>query len=203
MQVILIHGLGRSPLSLVSLERALQGAGHETHQFGYAAVAESYDQIVARLHQRLTTIGRNGAYGIVAHSLGSVLIRSALAHQEYLPDHVVMLGPPNCSPRMAAIAWQFLMFRWFAGSCGFNLSHVGFYDNLPDLSIPYTIIAGTAGPRGRFSPFGMEVNDGIVAVSETRLRASDPVFEFPVWHTFMMNDHRVQQTVLQVLGASY
>jgi pimeloyl-ACP methyl ester carboxylesterase len=202
MQVILIHGLGRSPLSLLSLEGALQGAGHVTHQFGYAAFAESYDQIVARLHQQLTTIGKKGAYGIVAHSLGSLLTRSALAQQEYLPDHVVMLGPPNRPPQMAAIAWQFPLFRWFSRSCGFNLSHVEFYDNLPDLSIPYTIIAGTAGPRGRFSPFGMEVNDGIVAVSETRIRASNPVFEFPVWHTFIMNDHRVQQTVLQVLGAS-
>jgi hypothetical protein len=199
MQVVLIHGLGRSPLSLLSLEQSLQAGGHITHQFGYAAFVESYDSIVERLSQHLIAIGKIGAYCIVAHSLGCILTRSVLPRLGDLPEHVVMLGPPNHPPRMAAIAWHIPMFRWFSGSCGFNLRSVAFYDNLPYLPTPYTIIAGTAGPRGNFSPFGSEINDGIIALAETRLREDDSILEFPVWHTFMMNDQRVQKTVLKAV----
>ena len=47
------------------------------------------------------------------------------------------------------------------------------------VQVPYTIIAGTGGPRGRWSPFGSEPNDGIVAVSETACAPDDVVLEFP------------------------
>ncbi|MGK7954375.1 MAG: hypothetical protein AB4063_03790 [Crocosphaera sp.] len=38
---------------------------------------------------------------------------------------------------------------------------------------------------------GNELNDGIVAVSETLLSDFDNIIQLPVWHTFMMNDSRV------------
>jgi len=58
----------------------------------------------------------------------------------------------------------------------------------------------TEGFRGFGSPFGFGVNDGIVALSETRLSQSDRPVELPVNHTFMMNDQTVQETVVQTLG---
>ena len=58
-------------------------------------------------------------------------------------------------------------------------------------------MAGTGGPRGFWSPFGEELNDGIVALSETRLSHRDRIVQLPVMHTFMMNDSRVQKTVRQ------
>ena len=58
---------------------------------------------------------------------------------------------------------------------------------------PYTIVAGTGGPRGPWSPFGDEFNDGIVALSETRLSLEEPIVQLPVEHTFMMNDPTVQK----------
>jgi hypothetical protein len=200
MQVVLIHGLGRSPLSLFSLERRLQQAGYQTQTFGYAAVAESYGQIVNRFCDCLKTIANRGPYSIVAHSLGGVLTRSTLSCVEKLPEQIVMLGTPNQPPRLAAIASQLLLFRWFTGQCGANLNSPVFYQNLPHLSSPYIIIAGTAGPTGIYSPFGIDVNDGIVALSETFIASTDQIVKLPVFHTFMMNDARVQQTVLQAIG---
>jgi hypothetical protein len=66
--------------------------------------------------------------------------------------------------------------------------------------VPYTIIAGTKGRRGRWSPFGDELNDEIVAVRETRIRNDDAVLLLPVRHPFMMNDTAVQREVKRVLA---
>ena len=200
MKVLLIHGLGRTTFSLSGLEWRLKQAGWGTEQFGYAAFMESYSQIVERLQTRLRQLSRQGPYSIVAHSLGGLLTRSALGWSQITPpEQVVMLGTPNRPPRLAAIAWQLTPFRWFSGQCGFNLASPQFFTRLPQLHSPYTIIAGTQGLRGNWSPFGFEVNDGIVALSETRLSDGDHLIDLPVNHTFMMNDRRVQKTVLEAL----
>ena len=142
-----------------------------------------------------------GPYAVVAHSLGGVLTRAALGLGQVVhPHHVVMLGPPNQPPRLAPLAWQLPPFQWFTGQCGQNLTCASFYQDLPPLASRYTIIAGNRGPRGPFSPFGHEVNDGIVALSETKIYPTDPVVELPVWHTFMMNSSAVQSEVLHALA---
>ncbi|UIE39667.1 alpha/beta hydrolase [Leptodesmis sichuanensis] len=200
MNVLLIHGLGRTPLSLLNLERRLQQAGHRTELFGYFAFNESYDRIVERLQIRLHALAMQGRYGVVAHSLGGLLVRSALGSLPIAPPaHIIMLGTPNQPPRLAAHAWHLPPFQWFSGQCGFNLTSPDFYAAMPALQAPYTIVAGICGPRGVLSPFGMELNDGIVALSETRLSDQDRIVQLDVWHTFMMNDRAVQETVLQCL----
>lgn len=200
MKILLIHGLSRTPLSLVGLESYLQQKGAKTEQFAYLAFAESFDSIVKRLFVRCQAIANQGTYGIVAHSLGGLLIRAVLAQGSFaLPSQIVMLGTPNQPPRLAPIAWKLLPFRWWTSQCGFNLTNPAFFKSLPRLTSPYTIIAGTLGPTGGWSPFGNELNDGIVAVSETLLSDFDNVIQLPVWHTFMMNDPRVQKSVVQAL----
>ncbi len=201
MKILLIHGLSRTPLSLSSLESYLQLRGATTEQFSYWAFAETFDSIVERLSVRCQAIANQGSYGIVAHSLGGLLIRATLANNSIkLPEHIVMLGTPNQPPRLAPIAWKLPPFRWWTRHCGFNLTNPAFFKSLPSLTSPYTIIAGTLGPTGVWSPFGPEVNDGIVAVSETFLSDLDPIIQLPVWHTFMMNDITVKKTVAKALG---
>ena len=201
MKILLIHGLGRTSLSLLGLEWYLQQTGCTIEQFGYFAFAENFDRIVERLRERLQVMANQNPYGIVAHSLGGLLTRAALGLGSVeLPKHIVMLGTPNQPPRLATHAWQLPPFRWFTGECGLNLTSQTFYASLPKIPSPYTIIAGTAGLTGQWSPFGEEINDGIVAVSETRLSPQDRIIQLPVGHTFMMNDPSVQKTVVQALG---
>jgi hypothetical protein len=201
MQILLIHGLARTSFSLLSLERRLQQAGHQTLQFGYFAFSESFDHITKRLRLQFQTLADQGPYAVVAHSLGGILTRAALGIDQVLhPCHVVMLGPPNQPPRLAPLAWKLAPFQWFTGQCGKNLTCPTFYRELPPLATDYTIIAGTCGPQGLLSPFGNDVNDGIVALSETRIQPADPVIQLPVWHTFMMNNPAVQKSVLDVLS---
>lgn len=179
----------------------MQQRGVTTEQFGYFAFAETFDRIVDRLSIHLRAIAIQGTYGIVAHSLGGLLTRAALANGSIeLPKHIVMLGTPNQPPRLAPLAWKLPPFRWWTGACGFNLTNPAFFDSLPGFTSPYTIVAGTGGPTGVWSPFGDELNDGIVAVAETLLSDLDPIVQLPVWHTFMMNDSTVKKTVANALG---
>lgn len=184
----------------MGLEQRLRQTGYVTEQFGYFAIAESFDSIVERLHLRLQQIAMQGPYAVVAHSLGGILTRAALARGQVRdPVQIVMLGTPNQPPRLAVHAWRVPPFRWFTGQCGFKLTCSQFYGGLPMVQSPYTIVAGTLGPRGPLSPFGDEINDGIVALSETHILPQDAIVQLPVWHTFMMNDARVQDVVIQSL----
>ena len=200
MNLLLVHGLWRTPLSLLLLVRQLRGWGYGTGQFGYAAVAQGYDAIVARLIARLERLADAGPYAVIGHSMGGVLLRSALSHLPGpQPQHLVMLGTPNRPPRLARVLGVRWVYRRIMGECGVNLSSPLFYAGLPVPQVPYTIVAGTAGPRGRWSPFGQEPNDGVVAVSETRIYDDDPLVLLPVTHTFMMNSARVHDVVRRAL----
>jgi hypothetical protein len=200
MRLLLVHGLWRTPLSFLLLVRRLRGSGYQTELFGYAAVAQGYDVIVSRLVHRLERLAMAGPYAVIGHSLGGVLLRSALSHLTGpQPEHFLMLGTPNRPPRLAQILGVRWVYRRIMGECGVNLSSLQFYASLSVPRVPYTIVAGTAGPRGRWSPFGDEPNDGIVAVSETPILDDDPVVVLPVTHTFMMNNARVHEVIRRTL----
>ena len=196
MNLLLVHGLWRTPLSFFLLIRRLRGWGYATEQFGYAAVAQRYDDIVSRLIHRVERLAGAGPYAVIGHSLGGVLLRSALPHVTGpLPRHFIMLGTPNRPPRLAQVLGVHWVYRRIMGECGVNLCSPQFYASLPLPDVPYTIVAGTAGPRGRRSPFGDEPNDGIVAVSETRIGDDDAIVVLPVTHTFMMNNAGVHEVI--------
>ena len=84
MLVFLIHGMGRTVVSMTPLARRLRREGHATRLFGYsvvkddlATVARSFEHFV---RGRLPESGRGGpapAYAVVGHSLGNVVARLA------------------------------------------------------------------------------------------------------------------------------
>lgn len=202
MRVLLVHGLGRTPVSLHGLARALKRASHSTRLFGYYAFAEHYDRIRLRLASELRALARSPEpVGLIGHSLGGLLLRHALAEAPGLRVHrLIMLGTPNQPPRLAVRANRWLPFRVFARSCGSLLATPGAFARIPPPAVPYTLVAGTAGWRRVPGPFGPEPNDGLVSVSETMVNEGDEPLLLPVTHTFMMNDHRLQRLVLDLLA---
>jgi Alpha/beta hydrolase family len=203
MNVLLVHGLWRTPLSFLRLVYRLREWGYRTEHFGYAAVAQRYDAIVARLTARLEGLSAAGPYAVIGHSLGGILLRSSLPLLAAPPPrHFLMLGTPNRPPRLARVFGARWAYRRLLGECGVNLASPAFYAALPPPQVPYTVVAGTAGPRGRWSPFGDEPNDGIVAVSETRIADSDPIVLLPVTHTFMMSNAGVQAVIRRALTSA-
>jgi hypothetical protein len=195
---LLVHGLGRTPVSLFPLAGVVRRAGLRTHFFAHSCTLEPFDRIVRRL---VRTLNRVRPQFVVAHSLGGILTRMALPDVEVPPERLVMLGTPNRPPRLAAIVWRYPPIRLLFGTCGRFLAHPAEYERLPMPTVPCTIIAGTAGPVGKFGPFGNDPNDGVVSVSETELPAADTHL-VPAWHTWMMAHPQVHAVVRRVLTSS-
>lgn len=198
--VLLAHGLWRTPICMLSLGRRLKAEGHVARQFAYVSVAEPYERIVARLAGQLSALAAAGPYAVVGYSLGGVLLRAALDRVNGpQPAHFVMLGTPNRVPLLARRLSTFAAFHLTVGESGSNLSREQFYAALPRPHCPYTIIAGTRGPVGRLSPFLDEPNDGIVAVRETQIGDDDVPVLVPVNHAFLPSARIVQHLVAEVL----
>jgi Putative serine esterase (DUF676) len=201
--VLLIHGLARTPLSLLGLARDLRRAGHRTDSLAYSGTLESYDRIVARVRRRLEAASQRGQpYAIVAHSLGGLIVRAALgnwSNQLPLPRHLIMLGTPNRVPRLAQRFNRWLPYRLINGECGQLLAQPGFFADLPRPAVPITVIAGSRGWPRALSLFGGDPNDGVVAVNEACLDSASILIELPASHTFMMNNRQVRAAVREVL----
>ena len=203
MRILLVHGLGRTPVSLWGLARTLRAEGHAPSFVGYVAAVERFEAIRARVRRRLEAAAATGApYAAVGHSLGGLLIRSALADWPAglpLPARLIMLGTPNRSPRLARRLQRFWPYRMALGEAGQVLARPAFFAELPALPVPGTIVAGVRGIGGRWSPFGDEPNDGLVARSETQPHEGVPVVEVPAAHTFLMDHPAVRRIVAQAL----
>jgi pimeloyl-ACP methyl ester carboxylesterase len=203
VHVLLIHGLGRTPLSLALLGWRMSRQGYVVRYFGYASFYESFERIVARLVATLQPIVCDAPYALVGHSLGGLIARAALpALAELPPRHLVMLAPPNQSPLLARRLRNQPLYRLATGGSGRKLADPAFYQRLQVPAIPTTIIAGTAGPRGRFSPFGELLNDGVVSVEETQMGPVSEVVLVPSVHTFIMNSPQVARLIGERLARS-
>ena len=201
MRLLLVHGMGRTPLSLARLARFLRRAGHDVERVGYVAAVEPFARIQQRVRARLETIALSGQpYAVIGHSLGGLALRAALSGLDPAPAHLVMLGTPNRPPRLARRLCRNWVYRVLCGDSGQLLARDDFFEQLPPPAIPYTIVAGAAGHRGRFSLFGSDTNDWLVAVEETKLQPGDQPTIVPAGHTFMMNHREVQAAIQRILA---
>jgi hypothetical protein len=70
-------------------------------------------------------------------------------------------------------------------------------ESIPAPAVPTKIYAGTGGPRGRYSPFGEELNDGVLTFQETLLPGIS-VQTVPIIHTFIVNSKVVAQDIVRI-----
>lgn len=173
--VVLVHGMGRTPLSMLPLAWALEREGYQVMNWGYSSYSHTVPELGRRLADDLESRGGSHPRRVhfVGHSLGNIVIRWVLAHDP--PEgagRVVMLAPPNQGSRVAD-----RYARWL----GWLLKP------LPELA---TREGSTA--RGIPLPSGVEVgviagrDDGKVSVAETHLAGQRAHVVVPSAHTFIM-----------------
>src|SRR5690606_37764696 len=97
--VVLVHGMGRTPLSMAPLEVSLRRAGYRVLNVGYdsqgPSVAEIGAQVNAEVAEALMQAPAPRVH-FVGHSLGTVVIRWVLTHTPPdVPGRAVFLAPPN------------------------------------------------------------------------------------------------------------
>ncbi|MBS1785268.1 MAG: alpha/beta hydrolase [Acidobacteria bacterium] len=193
---VLVHGMGRTPLSMLLLAARLRQRGIRSTTFGYFAGRGSFDAIAARLAERLST--QPEGYLAIGHSLGGLLLRKAIAclPETARPAHLFLLGTPNQPSRLAQRLRHRPIYRALTGDAGQFLADEARLDALEDLDLPITVIAGTAGPTWAKGPFREEPNDGVVALAETRLAGAE-LRALPLLHTFLMNSAEVADLIAE------
>lgn len=197
LHAVLIHGMGRSPLAMSILAARLQRAGIRPHLFGYSVTFERLEQCVRRLESFVRRRIQKEEYIIVGHSFGGVLTRATLPRLAHKPAACFLLTSPTRACRAARTITRHPIARILGGEIGQLLASERFMDSLPAPEVPTKIYAGTGGPRGRYSPFGDELNDGVLTVDETVLPGV-PMETVPIIHTFIVNSKFVAQDIVKV-----
>lgn len=201
MHVVLIHGMGRTPGSMLRLRRHLKRAGHVPHLFGYSPTFETLDHAVVRLLHLLERRVGGDRYALLGHSLGTVIIRRALARlADHPPAACFFLAPPMRACKAARHFSRFRLYRWLTGEMGSLLADEAFMRGLPIPSGTLRLYVGTRGPRAARLPFGMEENDGILSVGEASGDLADRVLRVKALHTFIMHHPAVYADVLATLA---
>lgn len=186
--VVLVHGLGRTPLSMWLLGRRLERAGYRVGHFGYVSVRGHVAGLGAGLSEWVGRVrGDAPRVHVVGHSLGCIVTRWMLAHaRPPALGRVVMLAPPNRGATGAD--------RW--------VRRLGWA--MPYLHELVTREGSTA--RSLRLPEGVEVGivagarDGKVRLEETRLEGARDHVVVPSTHSFIMNRRDVHRLVCRFLA---
>lgn len=187
--VVLVHGLGRTPMSMLPMRWALERVGYDVVNWGYSSTTVPVPELGASLADRVAReieLRRPVKVHFVTHSLGGIITRWMLANRPPdVPGRVVMLAPPNQGAAVADRLSPYL--GWLLRP-------------LPELRTDSTGIARSlALPAGREVGVVAAAGDGKVRVAETRLEGQTAHVVVPGAHTFIMMDREVQRLTLAFL----
>lgn len=203
--VILVHGLGRTPASMIVLETRLAGAGYRVVNFGYPSRSEPLevltDSLAAAVRECCSDEGTTVHF--VTHSMGGVLVRGHLAgREEPFDGRVVMLSPPSQGSEIVDAYADSPLLRALLGPSGVRLGtdSTGIARELGPVDFSLGIITGdrSINPIGSWLIPGPD--DGKVAVSRARVDGAADFLVVPATHTFIMNRRDVAEQVAHFLA---
>jgi pimeloyl-ACP methyl ester carboxylesterase len=182
--VVLLHGLGRSSLSMKGLEWYLGRRGYHVINARYPTGRRSVRELAGTVLDRLleTEIPDGARVHFVTHSQGGILLRQYLAEHE-IPNlgRVVMLAPPNHGSELSDILGRNPVTRALVGP-GFLELGTG-ANSLPNRLGPVDfecgVIAGDRSLNPLFSLLLPGPGDGKVTVASAK---ADGLADFLVVH---------------------
>src|SRR5512133_491896 len=164
--LVLLHGLGRTPLSLWRLARRARRRGYRTHNVGYASRRAPVWAHAEWVGRRLAALAEaEGPLDAVTHSLGGIVLRAAVAGG-WLPTaalrRVVMLAPPSTGSELADALARTPLFRLAVGPAGPELrtGAAGIAAGLPPVPFEVGVIAGSRATNPLFARAFGGPNDG-------------------------------------------
>ena len=201
--VILLHGLCRTPRSMAKMKRALARAGYTVWNVDYPSRTASTQKLADdAIEKAVADCREDGATKIdfVTHSMGGILVRSYLSRHS-VPDlgRVVMLAPPNQGSEVVDKLGGWFFFKWINGPAGNELGtdKNSTPNQLGPANFPLGIIAGDRSINWINSLTMIPgADDGKVSVERARLAGMS---DFKVIHTshpfIARNNEVIRQTI--------
>ncbi len=205
--VILLHGYGRTSLSMWLLENRLEDAGFRVHNLDYPSMRKTPEELVGLLNRELTACcGEAPRVHFVTHSLGGILTRAYLAeHHPHNMGRVVMLAPPNQGSELADTVSAWSLLRPILGPTVIQLGTD--VNSLPNRLPPPWYDVGIIAGIDDFNPLGSlfvtEPSDGTVSVASTRLDGMRDFVTVRKSHTFIMHSGDVADYVIRFLKTGF
>jgi pimeloyl-ACP methyl ester carboxylesterase len=194
--LLYVHGLWMSGGESVLLRRRLaREHGYRMQIFRYASRSTPIDSLAASLRETIAQIDAPRVH-LVGHSMGGLVILRCLERYPLSqPGRVVLLGTPTVGSRAARHIGQ---WRWGRRLVGVAVAqellteHRRRWSGERDLGIiAGTLPVGLAALLVKFE----EDNDGVVAVSETRLPGATEYLRLRASHSGMLLSARVAREV--------
>jgi len=203
VQVVLLHGLCRTPRSMRPMQRFLEAAGYRVMNVGYpsrsADIGTLGEQVVGGTLEHCLATGATEVH-FVCHSLGGILVREyAAKHPDAPIGHVVMLGPPNAGSEVVDRLGHLRLFTWVNGPAGGQLGtgEASAPKQLGPPSFPTGVIAGSRSINWINSLMIPGPDDGKVSVASTRLEGMADHLVIATSHPFLMtNREAMRQTAV-------
>ena len=216
--VVLIHGLNRSDLSFVVMQKILQRHGYEVVVQSYPSTEADLFVLAEQTLPRAFDACEADTVHIVAYSMGAILVRIWLAQDRLdVPvdqagltgpaaqdrrvrlGRVVMLAPPNQGSEVVDIFGNMRLFSWLNGPASQQLGTDGVAPVLPQARYPLGVIAGSRSVNPLFSALIPGRDDGAVSVAATAMKGMTDHITLSATHSFLMNNPLVLYQVLWFL----
>lgn len=202
--VVLLHGIGLTPLFMSKIEKRLKQEGYVTYNVGYPSRQYTLEDLSKWLHGYLQkqNLQQYDQVHFVCHSMGGLLARR---YQFRYPldnmGRLVMLGPPNQGSELADILQSRLLYKLFFGPAGQQLTTT--FDIAAVVGTPDYEVGVIAGNHSLI-PFAYRFiyhadNDGMVSVESTRLTQAHKHVTMPVNHSFILWNKEVIEQVVSFL----
>ena len=203
--VALLHGLGRTDLSMIRLEKALERSGYRVHNLGYPSTEHSIEHLAAQvLGPALSECcsESQGRIHFVTHSMGGIVLRYYLeGHELENLGRVVMLSPPNQGSELADWVAESPLLQSVIGP---SVEQLGtgpesVPSQLGPVDFELGIITGDRTINPIFSHLIPGADDGKVSVESAKVSGMSDFLVMPHSHTFIMMREGVVEQVVHFL----
>jgi pimeloyl-ACP methyl ester carboxylesterase len=199
--VVLLHGILRTPLSMVGFARFFKKRGVRVLNLGYPSRKHDLAVLVNGIHDPIQRFREtfSGKIHFVGYSMGGLLIRAYLNRYGITGlGRVVLIGTPNGGSEVADYLQNRFLYQWVFGPAGQQLitDQRGFQHLFSPLKAEIGIIAGNKS----MPPFGFTMagtdNDGKVSVVSTHLMEEKDHLTLPTSHMGLLFHPKVRAQML-------